>query len=296
MKLVSYNIQYSLGKDGQYDLERIADTVAGADIIALQEVERNWQRTGMTDQPAALGRLLPEYFWVYGPAYDMDASERQADGRVDNRRKQFGPMVLSKQPILSSRLHLLPKMAPLHHFNTQTGALEAVIQGESGPLRLYAIHLAHFLAAERLEQIDALWRIIRAAPQEGGCWTGQDPKQHEHWECGEGEPPMPAEAILLGDFNLVPQSAEYQALVGPMNEWAGRVEVRHRLIDTWVAAGHAEDAGVTFPSNPRYSTLSDLRIDYCFVTAGHADKVRRAWIDNEAQGSDHQPVWVELEI
>ena len=38
MKLVTYNIQYSLGKDGNYELERIVEAVHGADIIALQEV------------------------------------------------------------------------------------------------------------------------------------------------------------------------------------------------------------------------------------------------------------------
>ncbi|NKW71504.1 EEP domain-containing protein, partial [Rhodobacteraceae bacterium R_SAG10] len=46
MKLVSYNIQYGFGADGNYDLGRIAQVVDGADIIALQEVERNWSRTG----------------------------------------------------------------------------------------------------------------------------------------------------------------------------------------------------------------------------------------------------------
>jgi endonuclease/exonuclease/phosphatase family metal-dependent hydrolase len=39
MKIVSYNIHYAIGKDDRYDLERIATAVAGADIIALQEVE-----------------------------------------------------------------------------------------------------------------------------------------------------------------------------------------------------------------------------------------------------------------
>ncbi len=36
MNLVTYNTQYSLGKDGRLDLARIADAVRGADIIALQ--------------------------------------------------------------------------------------------------------------------------------------------------------------------------------------------------------------------------------------------------------------------
>ncbi|MEM7223258.1 MAG: hypothetical protein AAF495_09785 [Pseudomonadota bacterium] len=76
MKLVTYNIQYSCGRDGVYSLERIAESVRGADLIALQEVERNWIRSGMADQPAELGRLLPEYHWIYAAPYDLDASER----------------------------------------------------------------------------------------------------------------------------------------------------------------------------------------------------------------------------
>ncbi len=73
MKFVSYNIQYGFGSDGRYDLERAAQVVADADIIALQEVERFWQRSNEDDQPEILGRLLPDHYWVYGPAFDMDA-------------------------------------------------------------------------------------------------------------------------------------------------------------------------------------------------------------------------------
>ena len=35
MKFVSYNIQYSKGKDGEFELERIVDELKGADVIAL---------------------------------------------------------------------------------------------------------------------------------------------------------------------------------------------------------------------------------------------------------------------
>ena len=57
MKLVSYNIQYGFGGDGRYDLTRAARVVEGADIIALQEVERHWRRTNLDDQPAILAGL-----------------------------------------------------------------------------------------------------------------------------------------------------------------------------------------------------------------------------------------------
>ena len=157
MKLVSYNIQYGFGADGRYDLERAASVVAGADIIALQEVERHWQRTNDDDQPEMLGRLLPDHYWVYGPAFDMDASTRR-DGRVVNRRRQFGTMFLSRLPIVWSRLHLLPMRRMTARLNTQNPALECMVRTPAGPIRFFSLHLAHIDAAERLEQLDFLQR------------------------------------------------------------------------------------------------------------------------------------------
>ena len=94
MKIVTYNIQFGLGKDGRFDPERIASEVDGADIIALQEVERHWKRTGNVDQPARLGQILDRYYWAYGPYFDVDASTPQPDGTIKNVRRQFGNMIL----------------------------------------------------------------------------------------------------------------------------------------------------------------------------------------------------------
>ena len=65
MKLVTYNIRFGLGADQKIDLERITDTVKNADIIALQEVERYWQRSGMTDQPEIISKHLKNYYRVF---------------------------------------------------------------------------------------------------------------------------------------------------------------------------------------------------------------------------------------
>ncbi|MCK5622306.1 MAG: hydrolase, partial [Alphaproteobacteria bacterium] len=108
MKIVTYNIQFGLGKDGRFDLERIASEVDGADIIALQEVERHWKRSGNVDQPAQLAQILSHYYWVYGPYFDVDASTSLPGGGIENVRRQFGNMILSKTPILSTRLFPLP--------------------------------------------------------------------------------------------------------------------------------------------------------------------------------------------
>ncbi|MDQ7248541.1 endonuclease/exonuclease/phosphatase family protein [Dongia sedimenti] len=285
--LASYNIQYGTGRDGIYDLARAIDAVCAADIVALQEVERNWKRSGMSDQPAEIAAMLPGHFWVYGAPFDVDAGVRDAQGHVVNRRRQFGMMVLSRWPILSSKLHPLPKADAGPAYNLATGVLETVIAAPGGPFRLYNVHLGHLGAGERLEQITWLRRILRAAPEQGGAWTGRD-DDAAHWESDGSPPPMPEAAILLGDFNAEPESAEHIALIGHGNGEAP-------LYDAWAVPGAGSGDGVTFRADPKQGADTDMRIDYCFLSADLANGLRRVWVDGAAAGSDHQPLWVELD-
>ena len=288
MKFVTYNIQYGLGKDDRYDLARIAREVETADVIALQEVERHWQRSGCVDAPAVLGSHLPEHHWVYGANLDMDASYRDPTGRLVNRRRQFGTMILSRSPIVSSRNHLLPKYGTLTQHSIQQGALEAVIVTErAGPVRVYSVHLSHLSIAARMPQIDALLDIHARAPAEGGAWCGGHPDPAAGWTEGE-MPPMPAEALLMGDFNFEWSAPEYDRVVGPLTERFGRLNRLSGFVDAWVAAGHTEDTGATISSGGR--------IDFCFVSSALATRVRSCRIDGDAVGSDHQPVWVETDF
>jgi len=201
MKIVTYNIQFGLGKDGCFDLQRIADAVDGADIIALQEVERHWQRSGNVDQAAQLGEVLSQYYWVYGPHFDVDASTPQPDGRINNLRRQFGNMILSKTPILSTRLFPLPKLdLPVIH-NMIAGVVEAVVDlYAGGALRIYNAHLGARSQRDRVAQIIALRDTIRRAPAEGGAWTGAH--ANPLWRENATPHPMPEAFVLLGDFNL----------------------------------------------------------------------------------------------
>jgi endonuclease/exonuclease/phosphatase family metal-dependent hydrolase len=288
VKIVTYNIQYGLGRDGRYDLARIAAEVADADIVALQEVDRHWQRSGCVDSPAVLASHLPEHHWVYGANLDMDASGRDAAGRLVNRRRQFGTMILARVPIVSSRNHLLPKYATLAQHSIQQGALEAVIVSEATvPVRVYSVHLSHLSTATRLPQVEALLDIHARAPGEGGAWCGGHPEPDAGWTEG-AMPPMPADAILLGDFNVDFSAPEYDRIVGPLSPRYGRLNRATGFVDAWVAAGHREDEGATIPAG--------RRIDYCFVSASLARRVTRAWIDTKATGSDHYPVWVEMDL
>ncbi|MGO4843499.1 endonuclease, partial [Rhizobiaceae sp. 2RAB30] len=79
MKLVSYNIQYGMGPDGIFDPDRISASVAGADIIALQEVSRGLAQNGGADLVALLEERLPGYFSAYAAAMDIDGGSSIVD-------------------------------------------------------------------------------------------------------------------------------------------------------------------------------------------------------------------------
>ncbi|MEP6943450.1 MAG: endonuclease/exonuclease/phosphatase family protein [Betaproteobacteria bacterium] len=288
MRFVTYNIQYGLGRDGRYDLARVAGEVAAADVIALQEVERHWQRSGNVDGPAVLVSHLPEYYWVYGANLDMDASYRDAAGRLVNRRRQFGTMILSRSPIVSSRNHPLPKYATLTQHSIQQGALEAVIVTDSGrPLRIYSVHLSHLSPVTRMPQVEALLDIHARAPAEGGAWCGGHPDPDAGWTEGT-MPPMPEEAMLLGDFNFDSSAPEYDLIVGPRSARHGRLNRTVGFVDAWVAAGHREDDGSTIGGGDR--------IDFCFVSSALSGGIRACHVDAAAVGSDHLPLWVEMDL
>jgi len=293
MKLVSYTTQYGFGGDGRYDLARAARVVAGADIIALQEVERHWRRTNLDDQPEILSRLLRDYHWVYGPAFDMDASESR-DGRVVNRRRQFGTMVLSKLPIVWSRLHALPMRRTVRPLNTRNAALECMIRTPAGPVRVFSLHLAHIAAEERLEQIDYLLDEHRRAVSEGGPWSGADDEPSREWTHGEPEPENPLAAIWMGDFNMEPGSAEYRRIVGGTPYHRGAA-YRDGFVD---AAAFAAEPAADFHTHEKIidGRLAKRRLDHCFVGGMLADRVRSASADIGEIASDHFPVRVDIDL
>lgn len=293
MKFVSYNIQYGFGADGRYDLTRIARAVADADVIALQEVERHWKRSNEDDQPAILSRLLPGHHFVYGPALDMDASTRDADGRLVNRRRQFGTMLLSRLPIVWSRLHLLPMRRVVNPLNTQNPALECMVRTPWGPVRVFSLHLAHIGAEERLQQIDFLLERHRRVPFEGGPWSGTDDEPHRDWTNGEPEPEAPVAAIWMGDFNSEPDSAEYRRITGssPYHPSAAYFD---GFVDAAIAAGG--EASHTHVRRGADGSLQKRRLDYCFVGGMLAPRVRSLRVDLDEPASDHFPVWVDIDL
>jgi endonuclease/exonuclease/phosphatase family metal-dependent hydrolase len=282
-KIVSFNIQYSLGADNKYDMRRCIDVVRDADIICLQEIDRNWRRTNMVDQFAEVQALLPDRYCAFGPSLDVDASARKSDGSVENRRRQSGQMTISRFPIASSRAIHLPKDDTGDAMNSWSAALETVIMTPEKPVRIINLHLTDISETNRVSQISALIKHCENATIEGGAWNGKewDEASREHWQLNDPVPPMPAEMIFTGDFNDEPNSRV--------------VELMHQaqFRDAW-QPNENSGTGVTFKTNPEQGTDHDLRIDFIFVSPHF--EVIDSHIDELTGASDHQPVWATLSV
>jgi endonuclease/exonuclease/phosphatase family metal-dependent hydrolase len=59
LRVATFNVRRGLGMDSVLDLERTAAVIrdTGASFIALQELDRNMERSGRVDQPAVLSEL-----------------------------------------------------------------------------------------------------------------------------------------------------------------------------------------------------------------------------------------------
>lgn len=285
MQLISYNIQFGRGLDGVVDLVRTCCAIRGADIICLQEVDQYWQRSGDCDQAAEITGLLPSYYTVFGSSFDVDASAAAAHGAVTNRRRRHGNMILSRWPILSMRTHNLPKRDYADKFNMHMTCIEAVIDTPVMPLRVYNYHAGYLEAAERMQQVEYFSGIFAGSPAEGGAWSGKADIDGDDWSNRRKSPEMPRTAVVCGDFNAAPATAEYRRLV----ESTG-------LLDCWALADPARREDSTLRKDISADIQVSGKIDHILVSPDLADRVERVVIDDSADGSDHKPIQTLLRL
>jgi len=96
LRVMSWNIRHGRGLDGMVDLERIAAVIATQkpDFVLLQEVDDGCARSGTVDQASEIGRITGLYH-AFGKAMDHDGGG-------------YGQAILSRFPLLDSKVHRLP--------------------------------------------------------------------------------------------------------------------------------------------------------------------------------------------
>jgi len=139
IRVMTYNIRACLGIDRKRSLKRIARVIAHErpDVVALQEVDFNRQRSGNVEQAAEIAGLLRMH-------HAAPHSFREGDGH-------YGNAVLSMHPIRLERHGILP-----HLDGTEPrSAMRVAIEHRLGEFRLINTHLS-FRRSDRPLQIDAL--------------------------------------------------------------------------------------------------------------------------------------------
>ena len=164
----------------------------------------------------------------------------------------------------------------------QMGALEALIESPLGMIRVYVVHFGSISSEERQLQAGFMLDLVNRVPEQGGAWTG-DADRHvdRDWSAGLAEPIMPWETILVGDFNMSPESPEYAIVAKAMTA-------------IWLAHNPGLKVLTWHPNPSRPGDEKADRLDYCFLTSDLVERVRSSWVDEAADGSDHQPLWVEF--
>jgi endonuclease/exonuclease/phosphatase family metal-dependent hydrolase len=177
-----YNIHAGKDAAGRDNLARIAEVVrgSGADLVLLQEVDRNTQRSGPTDQPATLARLTG-----YSVAFGRTIGFQGGD---------YGIALLSRWAIQRDTLIPLAVTAPpgaTAEGREQRGVLVAVVDAPGGPLAILNTHLDHTgTDVWRVQEMAGVLRVAETLRATG----------------------LPL--LLGGDFNAQPESLVHQSLRG----------------------------------------------------------------------------------
>ena len=250
-RVMTFNIQHGLNGAGAYGLKWSVETIARIqpDLVGLQELTRNHPSYQCEDQPARIAEGLSAATgrrWIahYQQEWFTPNRECQTSGRGDGPETEglgfFAPDSLS---------------APTHTqlWNGRIGLMTSLRRGQDIPV--IVTHLAHGQQgfSDRMRQLDALLPWINSQP--GGT-----------------------SRVLIGDFNLWPDSPEYQKIraAGYRDAWLDAVAAG-------TARGRAD--GIT---------KGTVRIDYIFYSGDALELLWADTVDTRAligtEASDHRPL------
>jgi endonuclease/exonuclease/phosphatase family metal-dependent hydrolase len=233
MRLATFNILHGRSPDdGRVDLDRFAAAVRelDADVLALQEVDRDQPRSGGADLTAVAAEAMgaPEHRFVAALAGTPGATWSAATGEEQPGSATYGVALLSRHPVRSwQRLPLpaLPTPVPLRVQTRRTPIIvrdeprvgvAAVVATPHGDVTVAATHLS-FVPGWNAVQLRWLMRKV-------------------------GRPADPL--VLLGDLNMGP--AQAQRLTGMRPLAAGLTfpaDAPARQLDHILARGAVPPAG-----------------------------------------------------
>lgn len=282
MKLITWNVQWFCGLDGQVDVARVlrhAQAMADFDVLCLQEVAVNYPRlkgNDAQDQAARVRSLLPGFEVCFGAAVD----ELADDG---SGRRRFGNLIATRLPVAQVQHHALPYPPAAGVRSMPRMATCATLRAPWGPVRVTTTHLEYYSPAQRLAQTQELLRLhAQAAAQ-----AAQPPLADDSGGPFQAKLHT-ADGILTADFNFDPGSDEYRVITGDNGH-------APRLHDTWRLVHGSRPQDPTFHVFDTTYSPTPVACDFVFASEGLASRVRQVSVDGQTRLSDHQPVLVVFE-
>lgn len=153
MRVVSFNIHHgTVGRRGPVDPEQLGEVCASfdADVIALQEVDRDTYRTGRADLAAVAAGAC-------GMAHVFGGSRWYPGGR-------YGNALLARGTITAATVTKLPKVPEGQFWRERRTALEATVTIDGRSLWVVGTHLS-VPPAQNEVQLDWLLRHLRGRPR-----------------------------------------------------------------------------------------------------------------------------------
>jgi len=288
-KLITWNIQSARTPSGGAEPDLVIETLArfaGCDILCLQEVASGFPaRDGSDggDQFAALPLYLSERLSGWHAARGL-ALDLAPDPRHPARgRRRLGCLTLSRYPIVQVLRHSLPWPADPAVPSMPRVVLETTLATPDGLLRVLNTHLEYFSEPQRLAQVEGLRALQREASAHA---EAPRPGLDEYGPFAAL--PRALDAVLAGDFNMLPDSACRQRLLAPFDDGT----------PAWYDAWELAEPGPHAPTVGLHDDTpgaAPFTFDYTFVSAGLAARVNRMQVDDARGGSDHQALLLELD-
>lgn len=173
IKIVTYNMRWRGGEELRAITKLLRDDpfLGGADVVGLQEVDRNRKRSGNVAAARQVAEELGlNYAWAAAPNDGTKRGDREAG------EDETGVAILSPHPLTDVVRLVLPNAGP----NCQRrAAIGATVRIGNREVRVYSVHAETRIPVERkVEQ----WRAIL-----------DDLKSHE----------SVGRVVVLGDFNTI---------------------------------------------------------------------------------------------
>ena len=188
VRLASFNVLHGRSlADGQVSTERLVEACVSleADVLALQEIDRNQARSGGVDQTAAVAEAMGAGHWRFEPALigEPGATWRAAEDGDDAAGVEagYGVGLVSKLPVRAwhvVRLRAAKVRAPVAvpggrgRFillpDEPRVALAAEVETGAGPLVVATTHLS-FVPGWNLAQLRRVTRALAALVPERPC-------------------------------------------------------------------------------------------------------------------------------